>query len=532
MAADFAERVRANQQRLTSELKPRYDFVICGSGSSGSVVARRLAENPDVSVLLLEAGGDDDIPDVTDAGQWPTNIGSDRDWAFRGVPNPRLNGRSIPFSMGKVLGGGSAINVMLWARGHQSDWDFFAAEADDPAWGYKSVLDIYRRVEDWHGALDPTYRGSGGPIYVQPAPDPSPLALATVDGAESIGIPAFESPNGKMMEGRGGAALADIRCRNGTRQSVFGSYVYPYMDRTNLTVLTHAHVARVTFKGSRATGVEISYRGTTRVIGAEREVVLSLGAIHSPKVLMYSGVGDGAQLRRFGIPVRQHLAGVGRNFQDHVAFYCGWEYRVPLPPRNNMSEATLYWTTMPTSDSPDVFVCQAEIPYATEETMVRFGLPTSGWSLVGGLAKPKSRGRLRLTGPDPHDPIQIDANTLADPGDLKAAVACVQLCREIGNSRPLRPFVRREVMPGNLTCRELEAFIRDAATSYWHPCGTAKMGCDPMSVVDGTLKVYGVENLRVADASIMPRVTTGNTMAPCVIIGERAAEILKSDHDL
>jgi len=171
MVDDFKGRVRANQKRLTAELKQHYDFVVCGSGSSGSVVARRLAENPDVNVLLVEAGGDDDIPEIADAGQWPTNIGSDRDWAFRGVPNPRLNGRAITFSMGKVLGGGSAINVMIWARGHQSDWDYFATEADDPAWGYKSVLDIYRRVEDWHGSPDPIYRGSGGPIFVAPAPE-------------------------------------------------------------------------------------------------------------------------------------------------------------------------------------------------------------------------------------------------------------------------------------------------------------------------------------------------------------------------
>jgi choline dehydrogenase len=513
-------------------LKPHYDFVVCGSGSSGSVVARRLAENPDVTVLLVEAGGGDDVPNVTDAAQWPTNIGSERDWAFRGVPNPRLNGRALTFSMGKVLGGGSAINVMIWARGHESDWDFFAAEADDPAWGYKSVLDIYRRIEDWHGSPDPVYRGSGGPVFVQPAPEPNPLALATISGAQSIGIPVFESPNGEMMETRGGAALSDIRSRNGNRESVFGSYVHPYLDRANLTVFTDAEVTRITFNGNRATGVEITHRGTTRVIGADREVVLSLGAINTPKVLMYSGIGDETQLRRFGIPVRQHLAGVGRNFQDHVAFYCGWEYRIPLPPRNNMSEATLYWTAMPGSETPDVFVCQAEIPYATDETAARFGLPGAGWSLAGGLAQPKSRGRLQLTGRNPRDPIQIDANTLADLDDRRAAVACIELCREVGNSRPLSPFVRREVMPGELTRRELATFIRDAATSYWHVCGTAKMGGDPMSVVDNALKVYGVENLRIADASIMPRITTGNTMAPCVVIGERAAEMLASDHDL
>jgi choline dehydrogenase len=161
-AADFAERVRVNQAKLTSELKPHYDFVVCGSGSSGSVVARRLAENPDVNVLLLEAGGSDDVPSVMEAGQWPANLGSDRDWAFQAQPNPHLNGRSIPMNMGKVLGGGSSINVMVWSRGHQNDWDYFASEAGDPAWSYESVLNMYRRIEDWHGAPDPKYRGTGG----------------------------------------------------------------------------------------------------------------------------------------------------------------------------------------------------------------------------------------------------------------------------------------------------------------------------------------------------------------------------------
>ncbi len=170
---DFAERVRVNQAKLTSELKPHYDFIVCGSGSSGSVVARRLAENPDVTVLLLEAGGSDDVSSVTEAGQWPLNLGSERDWAFQAQPNRHLNGRSIPMNMGKVLGGGSSINVMVWSRGHKNDWDYFASETGDPAWSYESVLNIYRRIEDWHGAPDPKYRGTGGPVFVQPAPDPS-----------------------------------------------------------------------------------------------------------------------------------------------------------------------------------------------------------------------------------------------------------------------------------------------------------------------------------------------------------------------
>src|SRR6266404_5491849 len=327
---DFAERVRVNQAKLTSELRPHYDFIVCGSGSSGSVVARRLADNPDVSVLLLEAGGSDDVPSVIEADHWHTNLGSERDWAFQAQPNRHLNGRSIPMNMGKVLGGGSSINVMAWSRGHKNDWDYFASEAGDPAWSYESVLNIYRRIEDWHGAPDPKYRGTGGPVFVQPAPDPNPIAPAMLEGARSVGIATFENQNGRMMEGEGGASIMDVCVRDGKRQSVFRSYTFPYMDRPNLTVLTHALVTQLMFDGKQVTGVEMFYDGKTHRVGAGLEVVLSLGAIHTPKVLMQSGIGDEAELQRLGIPVVQHLPGVGQNFQDHPAFDCVWEYREAL----------------------------------------------------------------------------------------------------------------------------------------------------------------------------------------------------------
>jgi choline dehydrogenase len=530
--ADFAEGVRRNQEQFGSELKPHYDFIVCGSGSSGSVVARRLAENADVSVLLLEAGGQDDVPEVMRAEQWPANLGSERDWNFAAQPNPHVNGRSIPLSMGKVLGGGSSINVMVWSRGHRNDWDFFASEAGDTAWSYASVLNIYRRIEDWHGAPDPDYRGTGGPVYVEPAPDPHPIAPAALEGARAVGIPTFENQNGRMMEGEGGVSIADLRIRNGCRQSVFRSYVFPYLDRPNLTVLTGALVTQLTLRHKRVTGVEFSHDGKTQRSGAGSEVVLSLGAIHTPKVLMQSGIGDRAELQRFGIPVVQHLPGVGQNLQDHPRFSCVWEYQQPLAPRNNAGEATYFWKSDPSLDAPDLQTIQAEFPLSSPETAARFDLPEFGWTLVGGVVRPKSRGHVCLTGPDPLDPVQIEANMLSHPYDLKAAIAAVELCREIGNSAALRPFAKREVMPGNLTGGELEGFVRDATLSYWHQSCTAKMGQDAMSVVDGALKVYGVERLRIADGSIMPRVTTGNTMAPCVIIGERAAEILKAQHTL
>src|SRR5215467_5821173 len=485
-SAEFAELVRINQRKLRSELKSQYDFIVCGSGSSGSVVAGRLAENTDVSVLLIEAGGDDDVPTVNDAGQWVTNIGSERYWHFQAEPNPYLSGRAIPMGMGKALGGGSSINAMIWARGHKSDWDFFASETGDPGWGYESVLNTYRRIEDWQGAPDPGYRGTGGPVFVQPLRNPSPAAPALFEKIRSLGIEIFENQNGRIMEADGGASVADMRIRDGKRQSIFRAYVFPHMDQPNLTVLPHTLVTRLTFEGSRTTGVEVSYQGSTRHIRVGREVILSLGAIHTPKVLMQSGIGDQAELRRFGIPVIQHLPGVGHGFQDHPAFCCLWDCPESLP-TSLVPGAVIYGKSEAGLDSPDFQILQVVLSTADA---AKFGLPARGWALIGNVVQPKSRGRIRLTGSDPADPVQIEANYLNASDDRKAAFACVELCREIGNSSALRPFVRREIIP-DLERSKLENYIRDTAFSFWHQTSTAQMGRDEMSVVDGDLKVYG-----------------------------------------
>jgi choline dehydrogenase len=333
-----------------------------------------------------------------------------------------------------------------------------------------------------------------------------------------------------MMEGAGGASIIDLRTRAGKRQSVFSAYVRPLTERTNLTILTGALVTRLLLEKTRVAGVELVREGKVLRVGASSEVVVSLGAINTPKILMQSGIGDADELRPLGIPVVQHLPGVGRNYQDHPRFDCVWEYDQPLEPRNNAAEATYFWKSDPGLDTPDLQTCQCEVPLSSAENAARFGMPASGWTLIAGVVRPKSRGRIRITGPNPGDPLCIEANTLSHPDDMTAAIAAVKLCREIGNAAPLSKFAKREVMPGNLKGPELQRFIRDAASSYWHQTCTAKMGHDTMSVVDNKLAVHGVQRLRVADGSIMPRITTGNTMAPCVIIGERAAAILMQLH--
>ena len=527
---DFAEQVRLNQQKLSLELRTRFDYIVCGAGTSGSVVAARLAADPKTQVLVLEAGGTDETDLVTNPNCWPMTLGSELDWGFVAEPNPNLNGRAIRYSMGKVLGGGSSINVSTWSRGHRADWDFYASESGDPSWGYEAVLDLYRRrIEDYVGSPDPNYRGMRGTVHVQTVPEPHPFSVALLEGAESVGLERFPNPNGRMMESSGGCAFLDETVRDGKRQSIFRSYLYPLMGQPNLTVLTGALTTRILFDRRRATGVKFHCQGKTVRVEATREVILSLGAIHTPKLLMQSGIGDEGELKRVGIPVLQASPGVGRNLHDHVALGCVWENVGKSSPKVPRSQTACFWKTRPALEAPNFYVYSHGGPDFTPENAARFTPPAACWSLSAGM-RPNSRGIIHLTGSDPSDAVRIDPNYLDDPQDLEDLRAGVRMAREIGNCSALRPFTGREVAPGPLNGAELERFIRDGLGTHWHQSGTAKMGRDAMSVVDGKLKVYGVDGLRIADASILPRVTTGNTMAPCVVIGERAAEILGAAH--
>jgi choline dehydrogenase len=467
------------------------------------------------------------------AAAWPMNLGSARDWGYTALPNPHLNGRAIPMSMGKVLGGGSSINVMLWARGHKSDWDYFAAQAGDPAWNYDSVLGIFREIENWQGVPDPARRGQDGLLYITPPIEPHPVAKAMLDAAVELDIPVFDDVNGAMMEGSGGAAYFNLRIRDGRRQSIFRSYAFPLMNQPNLTVLPGTLVTRVLIERGAAIGVECILEGRSRRFLASQEVILSLGAIQTPKVLMQSGIGDGETLAALGIPVVQHLPGVGANFQDHIMVTsCMWEYPEPMPPHGNGGEATLFAKSAPELDSPDIQLLQIQFPVPTPELAGRYAIPAGSWGIFPALLRPHSVGRLRLTGAKPEDPILIDSQILSDPADLTALKRCVELAREVGNARAFQRFVKREVMPTALDAADMDKFIRDGVSTIWHQSCTAKMGQDDMSVVDSRLKVYGVDRLRIADASVMPRVPLANTMAPCVIIGEQASRAIARERQL
>ncbi|MGW7694581.1 GMC family oxidoreductase [Streptomyces asiaticus] len=524
--------ISEDRELVTDVPRPVYDFIVCGGGTSGSVVARRLADVPEVSVLLLEAGGSDRVESVTDATRWMSNIGSERDWGFSAQPSRSLRGRAPALPMGKVLGGGSSVNASVWARGHRVDFDSWAEETGDPGWSYASVRDVYRRVEGWTGPADPR-RGTGGPLRIALPEDPVPVAAALARATSATGIPAVDDLNADPMESGCGCGLPNLLVGPGhTRVSIAATYLHPVMGRPNLDIVLRAEVTRLRLSGSRVTGVEFVSRGRAHTVSADEEVIVSLGAINTPKLLMLSGLGDQAELAALGIPGVVHLPGVGKNFQDHILLAgCIWEYRTPEAPRNNAAEFAIFARSEPSLPGPDLMPVLDELPLASEATVLRYDVPVgadSAWTLAPGLARPASRGSVRLAGPDPLTPPLIDAGYLRAEEDMRALEHCVELCREIGNSAEVEPFVKREVMPGPLGRAELRDFIRDAAGSYFHETCTAKMGRDEMSVVDASLRVHGVEGLRVADGSVMPTITSGNTMAPCVIIGERAAALIKA----
>jgi choline dehydrogenase len=526
--ADELDAMRANQNERAAALRPEYDYVIVGTGSAGSALVGRLGARSDANILVIEAGDWDTAPEVLNPSVWFTNLGTARDWQDVAIPSSGTNNRAIPEHMGKVVGGGSSINATIWARPFKNDLEYWAEKAGDKAWGYEHGLSIYRRMENWQGKPDARYRGKGGPVWCQPAADPHPLAPAMLAACRSLNLPVLDDLNGAREEGSGGFALMNQIIREGRRQSMARSYLYPVLSRKNVTLLVKAHVDRLTFRGTRATGVEVNLGGATRRIQAKSEVILCSGGINTPKLLMLSGIGGEAQLKRHGLKTLVNAPEVGENFQDHLLHGgCIWEPKEHIPHRNSAANASGFAKSEASLATPDVNLVQIELPYGSDVVTKQYAPPPTSWALCAGLVGPKSRGAVRLRSSNPTDRPIVDARFLSHPDDVKALAYGIEVAREIGNSPAMRDFVKREVAPGKkLAGVEMEAFVRNGATTYFHQAGTCRMGKDGQAVVDAKLRVNGVQGLRIADSSIMPRIASVATMASCALIGERMAEIL------
>jgi choline dehydrogenase len=506
-----------------------YDYIICGAGTSGSVVAARLAASNTGRVLLIEAGGSDQNPLVSDPNAWPMTLGTSLDWGFMTDASADLNGRAIPYSMGKVLGGGSSINVSTWSRGHRSDWDGFSAAAKDTRWAYENVLGLYRdKIEDWHGRPDPRYRGTGGAVHVQQAQSPSAFTEALLSSAGAAGLPRYPNANGEMMEGAGGAALVDEIVLEGKRKSIYQSYVAPLVSSDNLSIMTDTKVLKVLFESGRAVGVVLESNGTVTEVRARKEIVLSAGAINTPRILLQSGIGNPDALRRLDIDVVQSLPAVGENLHDHIAFGFIWEKTQEPMPYVPRSESATFWKTDTSLDAPNMYTYAIQGAYASPEILKASSLPENTWTMFVGM-RPRSRGRVYLRTSDDKAPVGIDSGYLRNSKDLGDLRAGLRIAKQIGHGSALKPFTVGEALTIENTQSGYDQFFRDSLVTFWHQCGTASVGTDEASVVDGSLRVHGVKGLRVADASVLPKVTVGNTMAPCVVIGEQAAQFISSE---
>ena len=493
-----------------------HDVIVVGAGSAGCVVARRMVDRG-ARVLLLEAGGRDTDETIHDPRRFGELWFGPRDWAYRTDPQEHAAGRRLHWPRGRVVGGSGSLNAMVYARGAAADYDHWAYLGND-GWAWDDVLPVYRDIEDFDAGASELH-GTGGPLPVLSKYATDPIHDALVDAAVETGIGYNPDYNSGVPDG---VSRVQFTISGGRRASSAVAYLQPVYDNPNLVVETDARASRLLFDGTRCVGVEYVRDGEVRRATAA-EVVVSAGAVESPKLLMLSGIGDAEHLRSVGVSPLVHLPGVGRNLHDHVLVPVVFTTeRDPGRPSAGLGPAQthLFWRSRPGLAVPDVQPLHFPVPMYPEDATG----PMRGFTLQAGLVRPTSRGSIRLSGSAATDELRIDPNTLGTDADLRALTAAVELCREIGAAPGLRAeWGSVEAHPG---AEDLGTYVRRTVATYHHQVGTCKMGVDADAVVDPRLRVRGVDGLTVADASIFPAVTTGNTHAPALLAGERAAAFL------
>lgn len=524
------------------------DFVIIGSGSAGGAMAARLSEDGKHSVIVLEFGGSDIGPliQMPAALSYPMNM-PHYDWGFRTEPEPHLGGRTLGVPRGKVIGGSSSINGMVYVRGHAGDYDHWA-ESGAAGWGYADVVPYFKRMENWHPGPhggDPDRRGDSGPLHVTRGQRDNPLFKTFVEAGKQAGFELTDDYNGEKQEGFG---PMEQTVWQGRRWSVANAYLKPALKRPNLT-LVKCYARKVVIENGRAVGVEIERGGQVEVVKARREVIVAASSINSPKILLLSGIGPAAQLVEHGIPVIADRAGVGQNLQDHMELYIQQASIQPITlykywnlfgkaligaqwlffknglGASNQFESAAFIRSKAGVKYPDIQFHFIPIAVRYDGQAAAEG---HGYQAHVGPMRSASRGAVTLRSADPKAPPRIQFNYMSDPQDWADFRHCIRITREIFGQKAFDPYRGAEILPGEKyhTDDELDDHIRRHAESAYHPCGTCKMGkaTDPMAVVDPELRIIGVDGLRVADSSIFPRITNGNLNAPSVMVGEKASD--------